>query len=160
MTHLIRVFLSYHLSMTQSFCPLNVQNMLVEKIVTQIEHHTNQKHDYRSSTDKGYSGSNDEVRLYLRETTCDSNNRLQSSKHSVVSQGFLGQTLNSFPIIIAIYNNCVKIKLNITPNRKFLKLFFNISYTNATNYNNFDTFYALHSCIIQPDLHVIGGGKC
>ena len=40
MTHLIRVY--YYLSMTQSFCFLNVQNMLVEKIVTQIEHHTNQ----------------------------------------------------------------------------------------------------------------------
>ena len=85
---------------------------------------------------------------------------LQSSKRSVVSQGFLGQTLNSFPIIIAIYNNCIKIKLNIAHNRKFLKLFFNISYINATNYNNFGTFYALHSCIIHPDLHVIGGKMC
>ena len=85
---------------------------------------------------------------------------LQSSKGSVVSQGFLGQTLNSFPIITAIYNNCIKIKLNITHDRKFLKLFFNISYINAPNYNNFDTFYALHSCIIYPDLHVTGGKMC
>ena len=85
---------------------------------------------------------------------------LLSSKCSVVSQGFLGQTLNSFHIIIAIYNNCVKIKLNITHDRKFLKLFFNVSYINVTNCNNFDTFYALHSCIIYPDLHVTGRGGC
>lgn len=41
-----------------------------------------------------------------------------------------------------------------------VKIFFDISCINATNYNDFDTFCVPHSTVVYPDLHVIEGKMC